>query len=114
MYARGAMWRATRLLDLLRPLVVLLGRCTRSAAAQPLRLGLRRAIGSERYERLRLSVWVRTKQAVRVDPLHADILPLIEQLDCEGHLMAGAAKRLQAVALGIRAEARREAQAPGQ
>lgn len=101
----------TRLLDLLRPLVVLLGRFTRSGAARPLRYVLRLVIGRERYERLRLGLWVRTKQAVQVDPLHADILPLIEELDGEGHLMAGAAGRLRGVALGIRAEARREAQA---
>ena len=105
------MRRVTRLLELLRPLVVLLGRGSRSAAARPLRAVLRRAIGGERYERLRLAVWVRTKRAVRVDPLHADILPLIEQLDGEGSLMAGAADRLRAVALGIRAEARGEARA---
>ncbi|MCY3969872.1 MAG: hypothetical protein OXG74_08050 [Acidobacteria bacterium] len=101
----------TRLLELLRPLVVLLGRGTRSAAARPLRAVLRRAVGSERYERLRLAVWVRTKHAVRVDPLHADILPLIEQLDGGGHLTVGAARRLRAVAQGIRAEANREARA---
>ncbi len=105
------MRQVTRLLDLLRPFVVLLGRFTRSGAARPLRSLLRQVIGRDRYERLRLGVWLGTKQAVRVDPLHADILPLIEQLDSEGHLMAGAAKRLRAVALGIRAEARREAQA---
>ena len=103
--------QVTRLLDLLRPFVVLLGRFTRSGAARPLRYLLRKVIGRDRYDRLRLGVWVRTKQAVQVDPLHADILPLIEQLDGKGHLMAGAAKRLRAVALGIRAEARREAQA---
>ncbi len=105
------MRQVTRLLDLLRPFVVLLGRFTRSGVARPFRYVLRQAIGRDRYDRLRLGVWVRTKQAVQVDPLHADILPLIEQLDSEGHLMAGAAKRLRAVALGIRAEARREAQA---
>ena len=104
------MRQATRLLDLLRPPVVLLGRFTRSGAARPLRYLLRLVIGRERYDRLRLGVWVRTKQAVRVDPLHADILPLIEELDAEGHLMAGAAKRLRVVALGIRSEARRETQ----
>ncbi len=110
-YAPGAMRQATRLLDLLRPFVVLLGRFTRSGAARPLRHLLRLVIGRERYDRLRLGVWVRTKQAVQVDPLHEDILPLIEQLDGEGHLMAGAAKRLRGVALGIRAETRRESQA---
>ena len=86
------MRRVTRLLELLRPLVVLLGRGTRSAAARPLRAVLRRAIGRERYERLRVAVWVRTKQAVRIDPLHADILPLIERLEGEGRLTAGAAR----------------------
>ncbi len=105
------MQQVTRLLDLLRPFVVLLGRFTRSGAARPFRYMLRRVVGRDRYDRLRLALWVRTKQAVNVDPLHADILPLIEQLDSEGRLMAGAAKRLRAVALGIRAEARREAQA---
>ena len=105
------MRQAIRLLDLLRPFVVLLGRFTRSGAARPLRHLLRLVIGRERYDRLRLGVWVRTKQAVQVDPLHEDILPLIEQLDGEGHLVAGAAKRLRGVALGIQAETRRESQA---
>ena len=105
------MRQVTRLLDLLRPFVVLMGRFTRSAAARPMRRLLRLILGGDRYERLRLGVWVRTKQAVQVDPLHADILPLIEQLDGEGHLVVGAAKRLRAVAQGIRAEARREARA---
>lgn len=103
------MRQVTRLLDLLRPFVVLLGRFTRSDAARPLRYLLRLVIGRERYERLRVGVWVRTKQAVRVDPLHADILPLIEQLDDGGHLTVGAARRLRVVAQGIRAEANREA-----
>ena len=103
------MRQVTRLLDLLRPFVVLLGRFTRSGAARPLRYLLRLVIGRERYDRLRLGVWVRTKQAVRVDPLHADILPLIEQLDGGGQLTRGAARRLRAVARGIRAEANREA-----
>lgn len=103
------MRQVTRLLDLLRPFVVLLGRFTRSDAARPLRYLLRLVIGRERYERFRVGVWVRTKQAVRVDPLHADILPLIEQLDGGGHLTMGAARRLRAVAQGIRAEAHREA-----
>ncbi len=99
------------LLDLLRPFVVLLGRFTRSGAAWPLRRLLRLVIGRERYDRFRLGVWVRTKEAVRVDPLHADVLPLIAQLESEGRLRDGAARRLRAVALGIRAESRREARA---
>lgn len=106
-YAPGAMRQATQLLDLLRPFVVLLGRFTRSGAVRPLRRLLRLVIGRERYDRLRLGVWVRMEQAGEVDPLHEDILPLIEQLDGEGRLTAGAAKRLRGVALGIRAETRR-------
>lgn len=74
-----------------------------------MRLALRRVVGVSAYDRLRLAVWSRAKQVVRVDPLHADILPLIEELDSAGHLRAGAARRLRSVAKGIRAEVRREA-----
>lgn len=113
-YAPGAMRQVIRfLLDLLRPLVVLLGRFTRSGAAWPLRRLLRLAVGGDRYDRVRLRVWIRTKQAVRVDPLHSDVLPLIRQLESEGCLRAGAAGKLRAVAHGIQAESRREAQAVG-
>ena len=110
--AGGVVYPA-RMRSLLRPAGVLMGRFTRSGVARPLRLALRALIGRGLYERLRLAVWVRTKEIVRVDPLHADILPLIEQLDREGHLVAGAAKRLRSVAQGIRAEVRREARASG-
>lgn len=109
----GVAWIAARCLALLRFLVGLLGRLSRSGAARPLRLGLRGVIGASRYDRLRFAVWVRTKEAVRMDPLHADVLPLIERLDSDGHLMAGAAERLRSVALGIRAEATGEARASG-
>ena len=88
--------------------IVALGRLARSGPARPLRLALRRVIGAGAYDRFRLAVWARAKEVVRVDPLHADILPLIEQLDGAGRLRSGAAKRLRSVARGIRAEARRE------
>ena len=94
-----------------RSLVRLLARSARSGVARPLRLTVFRILGRDRYDHLRVAVWARTKKAVKVDPLHADILPLIEQLDREGHLRAGAARRLRTVARGIRVEARREARA---
>ena len=102
------MRRAIRFLELLRPLVVLLGRCMRFRAARPMRRLLRGVIGRDRYERLRVVLWVRTKEVVKVDPLHGDILPLIEQLDREGHLRSGAAEKLRSVARRIRSEGRRE------
>lgn len=102
-YAPGAMRQATRLLELLRPLVVLLGHFTRSSAAWPMRRLLRRLLGRDRYERLRVGLWVRTKEVAKVDPLHGDILPLIEQLDRQGLLRNGAATKLRSVARRIRA-----------
>lgn len=91
-----------------RVIVAFLGRLARSGPAWPLRLALRRLIGTGAYDRFRLAVWARAKEVVKVDPLHADILPLIEELDAAGHLRAGAARRLRSVARGIRAEVRRE------
>ncbi|MCY3933202.1 MAG: hypothetical protein OXH70_15965 [Acidobacteria bacterium] len=92
-----------------RVIVAFLGRLARSGPARPLRLALRRVIGTGAYDRFRLAVWARAKEVVRVDPLHADILPLIEKLDAAGRLRAGAARRLRSAARGIRAEVRREA-----
>ena len=92
-----------------RVIVAFLGRLARSGPARPLRLALRRVIGTGAYDRFRLAVWARAKEVVRVDPLHADILPLIEELDAAGRLRAGAARRLRSAARGIRAEVRREA-----
>ena len=91
-----------------RVIVAFLGRLARAGPAWPLRLALRRLIGTGAYDRFRLAVWARAKEVVKVDPLHADILPLIEELDAAGHLRAGAARRLRSVARGIRAEVRRE------
>ncbi len=92
-----------------RVIVAFLGRLARSGPARPLRLALRRVIGAGAYDRFRIAVWARAKEVARVDPLHADILPLIEQLESTGDLRAGAARKLRAVARGIRAEVRREA-----
>lgn len=92
-----------------RVIVAFLGRLARSGPARPLRLALRRVVGVGAYDRFRVAVWSRAKEAAGVDPLHADVLPLIEQLDGAGRLQAGAARRLRSVANGIRAEARREA-----
>ena len=91
-----------------RVIVAFLGRLARSGPARPLRLGLRRVVGATAYDRLRLAVWARAKKVVMVDPLHADILPLIDRLDGTGRLRSGAARRLRSVARGIRAEVRRE------
>ena len=95
-----------------RVIVAFLGRLARSGPARPLRLALRRVIGVGAYDRFRLAVWSRAKErakeVLRVDPLHADILPLIEELDDAGRLKAGAARKLRSVARGIRAEVRRE------
>ncbi len=90
-------------------IVAFLGRLARSGPARPLRLALRRVVGAAAYDRFRLAVWTRAKEVAKVDPLHADIPPLIAQLENAGRLRSGAARRLRAVARGIRAEARREA-----
>jgi len=90
-----------------REIAVALARFGRSGTARPLRLALRRVIGSGAYDRFRLAVWARARETANLDPLHADILPLIERLDGEGRLAPGAARRLRSVARGIRTEIRR-------
>lgn len=92
-----------------RDIVAFLGRLARSGPARPLRLALRSVVGVSAYDRFRLAVWARAQEVAQVDPLHADILPLIEQLDGAGRLRFGAARKLRSVARGIRAETRREA-----
>jgi len=90
-----------------REIAVALARFGRSGSARPLRLALRRIVGTGAYDRFRLAVWARARKAANLDPLHADLLPLIARLDRDGRLAPGAARRLRSVARGIRAEIRR-------
>ncbi len=92
-----------------RVIVAFLGRIARSGPALPLRLALRRMVGRSAYDRFRVAVWTRARKVEAVDPLHRDILPMIDRLESSGRLAVGAAGRLREVALGIRAEARRDA-----
>ncbi len=90
-----------------RVILVYMGRLARSGAVRPLRQALRRVVGPGAYDRVRVAVRQRV-EAVGVE-LHADVLPLIEQLDRGGVLAPGAARKLRSVARGIPAEARRDA-----